>query len=268
MSLTLDATVGGAASNTYATLLEAQAYFDSRLPLTGWDDADSQEVLLAMATRTLDAMAVPHRTLKIAKDGSQYFYVSRAWTGSPASVAQRLAWPRLGMRDRNGNPLDFAVTSISVANPTVVTTDRPHRLTSGQSVLFVESDSTPTLVGTRVVTVLSTTTFTVPITVTVAGTTGRFAVMPQELKDAEAELAGQLGIKDTTLDNATIVGGITSVKAGSVAVTFREDLLAYVLPSAVLNLMPASWFTEESIESVLGPAEFDVIPSPCYRGIW
>lgn len=83
-------------------------------------------------------------------------------------------------------------------------------------------------------------------------------VVPQALKDATAELAGQLIIADTTLDNATSVAGITSVKAGSVAVTFKDMIEAKVLPDAVWNLMPPSWFTEEIIESAMS-ALFDVI---------
>lgn len=82
--------------------------------------------------------------------------------------------------------------------------------------------------------------------------------IPQALKDAESELAGQLIIADTTLDNAVSVGGITSVKAGSVAVTFKENIDAHVLPDAVINLMPASWFSDELVEPALSAA-FDVV---------
>jgi hypothetical protein len=70
-------------------------------------------------------------------------------------------------------------------------------------------------------------------------------VIPQELKDATAELAGQLEANDRTLDNDIIVQGITSVKAGSVALTFKENIAAQVLPDAVVNLMPGSWMTDE-----------------------
>lgn len=85
-------------------------------------------------------------------------------------------------------------------------------------------------------------------------------VIPEALKEATAELAGQLIIADTTLDNATIVGGIKSVKAGSVAVSFKDMIEAKVLPDAVWNLMPPSWFTAELIEPALS-ALFDVVSS-------
>ena len=71
--------------------------------------------------------------------------------------------------------------------------------------------------------------------------------IPQELVDATCELAGQLGNTDRTLDNDIAVQGITSVKAGSVALTFRENIQAQVLPDAVLNLLVPSWLTDEQV---------------------
>lgn len=190
---TIDATVGGSAANSYETLGEANTYFDERLPLpTPWvASGDSSIRALLMATRVLESMTYPHKTLRIDKCDCKYYLTARQWTGAPASTTQRLAWPRTGMFDRNGNA--------------------------------IPSD-----------------------------------VIPQELKDAESELAGQLLMSDTTLDNSTSVQGITSVKAGSVAVTFKENIAAHVLPDAVLNLMPPSWLTDE-IVSYPETAEFDVI---------
>jgi len=188
--LVIVATPGSAIANSYETLAEAQAYFESRLPLAGWDDADSQDVLLAMATRVLDMLARPHK--KLRRIGDTNFYItSRQWTGAPTSSTQRLAWPRTGMFDGNGNA--------------------------------IPSD-----------------------------------VIPQALKDAQSELAGQLGTTDTTLDNFVSVSGITSIKAGSVALTFKDMIDAHVLPDAVLNLLPPSWFTDELI-TYPENAEFSVI---------
>lgn len=73
-------------------------------------------------------------------------------------------------------------------------------------------------------------------------------VIPQELKDATAELAGQLGsLGDTTLNNDIVVQGITSIKAGSVALTFKEQIQAQVLPDAIINLLVPSWLSDEII---------------------
>lgn len=82
--------------------------------------------------------------------------------------------------------------------------------------------------------------------------------IPQALKDAQAELAGQLIASDTTQDNAVAVQGITSIKAGSVALTFKDMITQHVLPDAVWLLMPDSWFTEEIVEPAL-LGQFDVI---------
>lgn len=71
--------------------------------------------------------------------------------------------------------------------------------------------------------------------------------IPQELKDATAEFAGQLGNVDRTLDNDIAVQGITSVKAGSVALTFKDTIESQVLPEMVINLLVPSWFTDEII---------------------
>ncbi len=64
------------------------------------------------------------------------------------------------------------ITSNTLANPTVVTTSAVHGLTTGDIVTIAGSNSTPVIDGIRTVTVLTTTTFTVPVNVTVAGTAG------------------------------------------------------------------------------------------------
>ena len=192
---TIIETSGGATSNSYETLAEANTYFDERLPLpTPWvASGDTSIRALLMSTRVLDSMAFPHRTLRRNSNGTQYYYTSRRWTGSPTTTIQRLAWPRIGMYDANGNAIPSNV-------------------------------------------------------------------IPRALKDAESELAGQLIMSDSTLDNAASVQGIKSVSAGSVSVTFKDDIEAHVLPDAVMNLMPPSWFTDEQIEPAM-PALFDVISS-------
>lgn len=88
-------------------------------------------------------------------------------------------------------------------------------------------------------------------------------VIPQALKDATAELAGQLAIADRTLDNAIATQGITSVKAGSVAVSFKSgniDVLR-VLPEVVRLMLVPSWITDEIWESIqsIQMAEFNVV---------
>jgi hypothetical protein len=191
MPAVIDATIGGPAANSFETLAEAQQYFDTRLPMAGWDDADDQTVLLIMACRVLCAQLTPMTRLVRPTTGAPYYLTRVTWTGAPATTTQKLPWPRTGMFDANGNAIPSNV-------------------------------------------------------------------IPQELKDAQSEFAGQLGTSDRTLDNDVIVQGITSVKAGSVAVSFKNDIEMYVIPDAVWNLMPASWFTDEIITPAR-PAEFDVV---------
>jgi hypothetical protein len=256
---TIVATPGAANANSYLTRAEAQAYFDARLSVAGWDDADDQDVLLIMATRVIDAIARPLKTFVPAQGGiAAYYRTRRTWTGAPASTTQRLAWPRTGMYDGNGNSLDFGITSITVASPTIVTTSRPHGRATGDIVFVTGSDSTPLLDGAHAVTVISSTTFSIAVNVTVAGTTGSMTIIPQDLKEATAEMAGQLGNADRTLDNDVIVQGLTSVRAGSVALTFKDMIETRVLPDAVWDLMPPSWFTAEVITPAW-PALFDVV---------
>lgn len=194
MAAVIDATVGGVSSNSYLTLVEAQEYFDTRLPVDGWDNADDQNVLLIMATRVLNALAQPFKTL-VPAQGSvpAYYRVRRQWTGAAATATQRLAWPRSGMFDGNGNaiPLD---------------------------------------------------------------------VIPQDLKDATAEFAGQLGLSDRTLDNDVIIQGLTSLRAGSVSLGFKDNITPQVIPDAVYNLLVVGWLTDELYEPALS-AFFEVIGS-------
>lgn len=65
------------------------------------------------------------------------------------------------------------ITANSVANPTVVTTSGAHNLITGDKVLIFGSNSTPSIDGLYTVTVTDGTHFTIPVNVTVAGTTGQ-----------------------------------------------------------------------------------------------
>lgn len=189
--MALDATVGGAAANSYETHAEANSYFTDRIPITPPWVASGEEAYLITATRLIDNCLSPVKTLIRGADGVAYYRVSRTWTGLPASATQRLAWPRVGMFDKNGN----AIAS---------------------------------------------------------------TVIPQDLKDAESEFAGQLLAGDRSLDNSVIVQGLTSVRAGSVALTFKDSFMPQVMPDAALNMMPDSWFTDELYEPALS-AQFDVV---------
>lgn len=71
-------------------------------------------------------------------------------------------------------PLNHLITGNTVANPTVITSPN-HGLTSGQEIVISNSNSSPTIDGTRTVTVTGTNTFTVAVNVTTAGTRGMWS---------------------------------------------------------------------------------------------
>lgn len=66
-------------------------------------------------------------------------------------------------------------------------------------------------------------------------------VIPQELKDATAEYARQLLVSDRTGDSDIETLGVTSLRAGPVAFTFKESVVAKVMPDAIVSLIPPSW---------------------------
>ena len=137
------------------------------------------------------------------------------------------------------------ISSNSLANPTVVTTPAPHFLTSGQTVTIAGVlTSSPTINGTRVVTVLTPTTFTVPVNVTTGGTGGTltaqslgqwFAVSANGATLWTADSTGGLTVPvirglDQTGAILKTSGPLTAITNGVRALTpsLAEDILYYV----------------------------------------
>jgi len=83
--VTLDTVIGGATTNSYITLVEADAYIHARPFHDAWDAAtlvdDKKNAALVWATRIL----------------SHY-----EWTGTYVSEDQALPWPRDGVYDKDG----------------------------------------------------------------------------------------------------------------------------------------------------------------------
>ena len=65
-----------------------------------------------------------------------------------------------------GDTGPVAVSAVSVANPTQLTTSTAHGLATGETVNLAGFGTTPTINGSRVVTVVDSTHFTVPVNVT------------------------------------------------------------------------------------------------------
>ena len=93
MPLVLVADVGGAASNTYATLLEAAAYHEAHPYASAWTALtvtdDQRNRALATATRLLDERV--------------------EWDGAVVNDVQALLWPRSGMVYRSGYAIPTTV---------------------------------------------------------------------------------------------------------------------------------------------------------------
>ncbi len=91
-------------------------------------------------------------------------------------------------------------------------------------------------------------------------------VVPIELKEAVAEFAGQMSKSDRTADIDNFAQGVTSVRAGSVALTLKQReeglLMTKVLPDVVLFMLVPSWLTDEIVTPARA-ALFDVVGLAC-----
>lgn len=105
-----------------------------------------------------------------------------------------------------------AIIANTLANPTVVQSTA-HGRTTGQTVSIIGSNSTPTIDGNRVVTVIDTDHFSVPVNVSVAGTDGTW-------------FYGAVGLNDLTIArNRLFFGGadlVVASQSGDLYNFFKE----------------------------------------------
>lgn len=94
--------------------------------------------------------------------------------GLPTGYAPKI-YPseELADKDELGWELSATITSITVAAAAVVTTSRRHGLATNDQVTLSGTNSTPVIDGRRTVTVITDTTFSVAVTTTVSGNTGK-----------------------------------------------------------------------------------------------
>lgn len=97
---TIDATVGGASSNSYITEVEGDTYWDSNYHNDAWNALSSADktALAITATRVLDDWV--------------------DWVGSKATEAQALRWPRYGVTDRDGYLIASDIIPVWLKNAT------------------------------------------------------------------------------------------------------------------------------------------------------
>lgn len=90
-------------------------------------------------------------------------------------------------------------------------------------------------------------------------------VIPQQLKDAQSELARQLQITDLMATNDVSALGITEVKAGPVGVKFNTQSIIngavastqLLLPYAVVNLLVPSWICDDWVNAQTPPERYE-----------
>jgi uncharacterized phiE125 gp8 family phage protein len=150
----------------------------------------------------------------------------------------------------------IAIASSSVANPTIITTTVPHGLASGDEVTIDgHAGSTPTVNGARTATVLTATTFTVPVDVSVGGTGGtvtRTTPTPV-ITLAEAKLHTKIGA-DVTIEDTLIAAWTKAATeqvendAGLKLLTQTWDFVADRFPSEDLITLP--WGPLQRVVSV------------------
>jgi hypothetical protein len=91
MALTITATPGAANANSYATLVEANAYHEAHLYASAWNAADTTKrtAALVWAARLLDQEVL--------------------WGGYATTEYQAMMWPRTNLYDRDGYAIDSDV---------------------------------------------------------------------------------------------------------------------------------------------------------------
>lgn len=97
---TVDATVGGASSNSYVTVATGDTYFDERLQSAAWtgeSDADKKSRAVIEATRWVD---------------------HHHFEGEKTTEGQALKWPRIMATDDDGNEFDSDAIPVIVQHAT------------------------------------------------------------------------------------------------------------------------------------------------------
>lgn len=151
---------------------------------------------------------------------------------------------RKGIIDVTGQPR--TITSNTQANPTVVTTDSIHFFENGGNVFISGSNSTPTINGTRVSSLLTLnpTKFTAPVNVTVAGTAGTVTFFDPSTAYSPIEMvgAGTLILEaEVTVLAASGIASVLGTGAGETVICkdpwFNTDVESGVVITGSYNLL-------------------------------
>ena len=188
-TLNIDVTGGTAAATTaleVVSLLNANATFSELWVAQVQQNVNSLKAVMvpgSMPNQTVLITRNPRRAKQTIRtyisnsgaENSLRFNKMAPVAELPAYFTRHTIANRLNYPDATGMLLGLShnITSSTVANPTVVTSNG-HGLATGQTITVYGSDTTPTINGSRVVTVVDANTFTIPVNVTDAGTAGWF----------------------------------------------------------------------------------------------
>lgn len=152
------------------------------------------------------------------------------------------------------NSLGGTITNISVASSTILTSTN-HHLTTGQNVTIASSNSSPSINGSYIATVIDANTFSIPIEVGTAGTSATFTSTNQFL------IGSSNSTTATNLAGAiSAVGSMLSVSSSSDVVTinfsdFQSDIttsrtVAFVIPTTTIGItfdqLPSTYTDNET----------------------
>ena len=144
------------------------------------------------------------------------------------------------------------ITSINAGDPTVITTSSAHNLQTGRVITITGSNSTPSINGTFAVTVLTSDTFTIPVTVTVPGTTGTLSVDNEDFNDIETSYNGIIELlnSDLGVDFDTYMPIFTNTSQEAIIVSINQ-LNKRIILNYNLNFLVGPFTIFQAIPSLI-----------------
>jgi len=207
----------GAETRVFLSYKEVQnvADLEQTAAGTGDDNGDIDGLVFDNSTLKLDRT---FRAPAVATDGLDLALICNSQVRSDEAVAVEL--------NVELNNVVVAITSNSIAAASVVTTAAPHGLSTGDTVTVAGvTGSVPTINGSREITVLSPTTFSVPVTTTTGGTGGTATstirlgtatatlTPPDTAQDQSFNFPQGLAVDFTTSVSGTTVRAVRSVSS-------------------------------------------------------
>ena len=265
---TNEVTVTWAKNGNVASIVDGGSGFTFNAPSNAGDgeDAASNEVLLSSLASVAQAIDESARSLirVINKDISSpvnAYYLSGPddLPGIVLLEARSLEDKTfyVGSLDSTGNLYDptipevFQISDISLANPTEITTGTAHGYSTGNEVFIYDTDSTPLVDGTFTSTVTGASTFTIPVNVSSAGTTGS-VLLTTVASDNDAAKNRLYFSKESQPDSVPVVNFISigpQDKAIERIVALRDNLFVLKEDGIYIVTGTSAPFTSRLIDS-------------------